>query len=598
MPEFSERDSFKESRGKPFIIMLLRLVCFCLTLSLSTLNLSAEIHYWGKFAGADEPELKEELSGFNKFFIGDISSYGITSDGHLYVNEPVGLDSGKWRELSNDVDYSELIHEVTGVGPNYAISQDGQLFDIQTRSSPVLISYESKVISVASMGLATAILFDDGEIVVRSGPKLRSRPPIAFDKPELDFGKVIKLVATERTFVALNIDGEVFTWGEGLDGELRIPDTVKDIVDISAGSEHIMALRNDGRVICWGSNFWGQCAVPRGLYQVDKIQAGKLHSLAYTNDGRLVHWGKSIDGFQSGWSSGEEVVMISSSWGGLLVITNPKDQIPGIRSITLPLNRSVGVNELVKLELNIPPEFENENLQFQWKLNGQILHNQSDPVISIQASGATTDMVEVLGFHNEWVSLGLIYFYLDSDSDGLDDLIEQQLGLDPFESDSDVDGLSDRDEVINGLFQDESVQSQTIHVNNSRFHLRFMSQVGVRYHLVDSWDLEVWKSTTEMIMGDGNLIEYVDKPRDIVFDKYYRFERSQTKAVPPLMIYKSISEMEYYTIPGWVYQFEVMSLNQEWKLFDHPFTGNGKSESYILPDDHIFSKVRLKLIQK
>ena len=69
---------------------------------------------------------------------------------------------------------------------------------------------------------------------------------------------------------------------------------INNVVDISAGSNHVLLLTKDGKVYSFGSNSYSQLGrngntlVPEEittLENVTKISAGSYHSMAVTEDG-------------------------------------------------------------------------------------------------------------------------------------------------------------------------------------------------------------------------------------------------------------------------------------------------------------------------
>ena len=128
--------------------------------------------------------------------------------------------------------------------------------------------------------------------------------------------------------LALALDGKVYNWGRGGNGQLGnnttsdslIPVAVtttgalagKTVTAIAAGGTHSLALTSDGKVYSWGLNGNGQLGnnstaqsnVPVAVTAtgtlagktVIAIAAGNNHSLALTSDGAVYSWGLNTSG--------------------------------------------------------------------------------------------------------------------------------------------------------------------------------------------------------------------------------------------------------------------------------------------------------------
>jgi alpha-tubulin suppressor-like RCC1 family protein len=188
-------------------------------------------------------------------------------------------------------------------------------------------------------------------------------------------GKLKKLLGGAHHGVALGPQGEVFTWGFGLEGQLAngifanrlLPENVTSffdldegemIVDISTGDSHLMALSSNHRVFTWGYNRYGQIgngtrtnqALPLDItpflgLEVNEhatlISLSSNHSMVLTSNHRVLSWGWGMRGqigngtwydqilpvditANFGLQDGEYLVEVVGAWGNIMALSNYK----------------------------------------------------------------------------------------------------------------------------------------------------------------------------------------------------------------------------------------------------------------------------------
>lgn len=145
-----------------------------------------------------------------------------------------------------------------------------------------------------------------------------STPALVQNLPNLD-SKIVQLVATDNLSGVLYENGEVYTWGtfrgnEGLmgfdeskaiqDKPLRM-ESLKNIVQLAGGKDHVLALDSKGIVYAWGDGQQfqlGRRILERhkmaalkphqfGLYNIRYIACGDYHSFAINTHGEVFAWG-------------------------------------------------------------------------------------------------------------------------------------------------------------------------------------------------------------------------------------------------------------------------------------------------------------------
>ncbi|MBU3665096.1 MAG: hypothetical protein FGM15_04350 [Chthoniobacterales bacterium] len=135
----------------------------------------------------------------------------------------------------------------------------------------------SDVIQVSAGAYHSVALKRDGKVVVWGQFNHSS----VYQVPE-SLNGVVKVAAGDHFTLALKSDGTVVAWGLNQFGQLSVPPSLTDVVDISASlvAGHALALKADGTVVAWGDNSLGQATVPENLIDVLSLAAGGGHSIA------------------------------------------------------------------------------------------------------------------------------------------------------------------------------------------------------------------------------------------------------------------------------------------------------------------------------
>ena len=96
-------------------------------------------------------------------------------------------------------------------------------------------------------------------------------------------------------FAIKESDGSIIGWGKNSKGELPGPQ-LTGVAQIDGGDAHVVAVKDDGTVVAWGDNSSGQAYVPPGITTAIQVSAGKNHSLALLSNGRVIGWGTNTMG--------------------------------------------------------------------------------------------------------------------------------------------------------------------------------------------------------------------------------------------------------------------------------------------------------------
>ncbi len=140
--------------------------------------------------------------------------------------------------------------------------------------------------------------------------------------------------------IALKADGTVWSWGTNENGELGIGNTENkneptqnslfnaqnspEIIDISVGESHVIALNKQGEVYTWGKNNKGQLgtgntttnnkATKLNLKNIKKVKAKGNTTYAITKEGKVYAWGENYGKTPSLINIEENVIDIGNKY--------------------------------------------------------------------------------------------------------------------------------------------------------------------------------------------------------------------------------------------------------------------------------------------
>ena len=217
----------------------------------------------------------------------------------------------------------------------------------------------------AGIGAITTIS-DDPETATAvhpTTPTLISVPSDASDLIDSEETQFVSLAFNQNASSALDVNGQVWSWGDGDDGQLGLGiadddlvdetnytspqkiENLSDIVSISRGYDHMLLLKSDGTVLAFGDNSNGQLGDGSNLDQDTPVEVAGLtnivqisaavSSYAIDTEGRLWAWGKNNYGqLANGVSDsdvhstpteiniGEPVINVASGKGHALALTS------------------------------------------------------------------------------------------------------------------------------------------------------------------------------------------------------------------------------------------------------------------------------------
>jgi len=186
-----------------------------------------------------------------------------------------------------------------------------------------------------------------------NGNNNNSNVPVTVNMSGVLSGKTITGITSGGAHVlALDSDGKVYSWGGNYSGQLGIGDNTnsnvpvivdasdvlsgKTLTTIAAGYQHSLAVDSDGNVYSWGKNSSGQLGngnttdnnIPVQVNSsgslsgktIIAIATGKYHSIALDSEGGIYTWGYNIDGQLGDGSNTRRTTPVLSNYNSALPV--------------------------------------------------------------------------------------------------------------------------------------------------------------------------------------------------------------------------------------------------------------------------------------
>ncbi len=232
----------------------------------------------------------------------------------LYGNNGEGFNFSAGRPIQVSTSTHTLFQRSDGTAWAWGNNADGQLGDGTTmdRSSAVQVTGLTGVIAVAAGGAHSLALKNDGTVWAwggnatgQLGNGTTSGTPTTAPVQVSGLTGVTAISAGNDFSMALKSNGTVWTWGNGMSGQLGNGTTgvsstpvqvtgLSGIAGISAGYDHAMAMNANNANWLWGGNSRGQLCVGNtsnyslpvliGL-SVTAVSAGNQFSVALVRNG-------------------------------------------------------------------------------------------------------------------------------------------------------------------------------------------------------------------------------------------------------------------------------------------------------------------------
>jgi len=169
---------------------------------------------------------------------------------------------------------------------------------LASRMDIVPVAYQGRIVSFDTSSLSILLLINDGTVgyMGERGSQLSAIPEFLRDGSI----QVVDVAAAARTGGAIDIDGNIYLWGDSGNNMRNLPEELNPTnpnrlkaVEIEAGRRHFQVRTEDGQVFVWGSNAFDQATLPSSLDNTKVVAAWAdyFQSYAFTDSNKLVAWG-------------------------------------------------------------------------------------------------------------------------------------------------------------------------------------------------------------------------------------------------------------------------------------------------------------------
>lgn len=259
---------------------------------------------------------------------GTVSAWGDNDSGQLGNGTTITSNN-----ISNVIGLSDVIDVSGAMGTSLAVKSDGTVYG--WGSDNCILGLETEKFSVVpikieglnnvkrvevghNMGVA---LKNDGTVWVFGNRNIYGNSSMDYSPMQvLGFDNIVDISCKNRHIVAIDEEGNVYTWGENKNGELGngsdiISDfaykvNITDVKKVIAGNNLTLALKNDGTLYGWGDNNFGQLGNGTRIDQYLPVQvnlAEKIvdigkdtfiedYSYALSENGNVYFWGTGNKG--------------------------------------------------------------------------------------------------------------------------------------------------------------------------------------------------------------------------------------------------------------------------------------------------------------
>lgn len=268
------------------------------------------------------PRLNPFLKNIVDFAVGGMHTLALDKDNQLWSwgNNDSGV-------LGRKIQGGDKLKDMDDASDS---DDDGDLNEFESTPGKVEFDFPAPVVQLAAGDNISLVLLSNGEVygwgsfrnnegyLGFSRKAKIQREPVKIEPLE----HIAQIVAGKDHVVALDVNGLVYTWGNGQQGQLARRVLSRDemqvlepraigirrVKKIGTGECHSFAITSDDKVLVWGLNQYGQCGLPgvqdgamidrpteipqlRGK-SVVSITGGEHHTLALTSEGDVYVFGR------------------------------------------------------------------------------------------------------------------------------------------------------------------------------------------------------------------------------------------------------------------------------------------------------------------
>jgi alpha-tubulin suppressor-like RCC1 family protein len=295
------------------------------------------------------------ISGTSSLNISSVTIEASNNTGTSWIQIATTTSNGAWSTTA------QLSSSDFSIGDNIIIRVSSGVVEKEVNvliENNISVSFFEK----ANIGGTTLAAIFDGRVyswggnpTIMGNSRVRTNSPVPFNVDTsgvLNNKNIVQLSGKNSHSLALDEDGNVYAWGFNTSGQLgngnttnsaipilvNIPNSGKKIVQVSAGNQHSLALDEDGNLYSWGANSFGQLGdgstsqkttpvlvntSTLNSKKIVQISAGAFYNLLITEDNEVYAWGVNSDGRLGDGSTSQRttpVLVNTSTFAGNKII--------------------------------------------------------------------------------------------------------------------------------------------------------------------------------------------------------------------------------------------------------------------------------------